>query len=476
MISAPKLDPGLKPGLVSQFYANQGWNIPHDPRFNDKFQYLAKIVCAVGDKFYVKNRNGTWEVVTNKAHTTARVFQEHGGTVSLGGVQKIIDLDDVKAFMAVGIVHFHDTIYAPLEGDFLWFNGERRLNIYKDNRLAGDTDHIANCEEFLKVVRNSLCNAPDELPLEGMLEEIWSDRPTPFRWVMHWLAARYQMPGYTTQTNLWFCGKRGTGKGSLMSVLRMVFGASAVGKIDASDVSRGWSGSLFGADIIEWDEFKGTGWYDLNRFIKEKTGNETFSITKRNIGDVLQPMVAGHIMSTNEDHPMFVESDDRQNCFIATTKLDEWKTKAKALWDAGTNEIVDPLIPSGMAALFNSIELDLPFIRSPLATDLKASLADYFADDSIKAWLTEMTERSIGFETPSWEDLHHNYRQFCLNHTSSKPKDLKTFKKAMLDEKHAEEAFGKRKQPDGTRKSYRYVRLACLHAEQEAELLTLVAS
>lgn len=452
---------------------NVGWNIPSDPRHSPKFAYLARIVCSVRDVYYVRSHSGQWEEVKTKPNTIARVFQEHGGAQLIGGTQQVIDLDTIKAFLSTGIQSYRALTYAPGAPEFVTFNGERRLNVWTDLRIDGDADDIEATEEFLKIIRNSLCGADDELPLPEMLDEIMSDRQTPFRWVMHWLACRYQRPGYTPQTNLWFCGRRGTGKGSLMSVMRAILGPKSVSKIDKADIARGWSDSMFGADLIEWDEFKGAGWHDFSNLIKEKTGNESYLVTSRNVGSVLQPAVGFHIFTTNERLPIFVEQDDRQNSFIATTENLAWSARAKALWDE--NNELDPRIIPGFAALLNAIEIDLAFIRSPIITALRTKLADHFTDTTIPDWIdTYVNDHPISF--PKWAELHESYGEFVRKHCSTRPLDLKAFRAAMEDGGFAKEVVRKEfvgNHPE--RKSVRYVRLTQRGDDQpEAEIVSLL--
>lgn len=469
MISPKKTESFFNQTLAKEFsFASQGWANKSDLRYSPKFVYLAERVCAVGDRFFIKNpRNQAWEEVSNKAHATTRVFQEHGGVRVIDGIQQIVGLDDVKAFFAVGIIHFRAVTYAPGMPEFIWFNEDRRLNVYVDRRIDGDIDHIAYAEEFLKVIRNSLCDAGAEIGLDDMIAEIMGSEPTPFRWVIHWLAARYQMPGFVPQTNLWFCGARGTGKGSIMAVMRQIMGPKAVGKADANDIGRGWTTSLFGAEIIEWDEFKGNGWHDFNRLIKEKTGNQTYSTTQRNVGDVLHPAVAFHMFSTNDPFPIFVEKDDRQNTFLKTNATAHWKARAKGLWTP-TGELVEPRIVTGFAALLNAVDVDIAFIKTPLITALKTNLANHFDDDTIQQWLESVKDNAVGWETPSWEDLHREYRAYCQNHTSTKAVDLKTFKATMLEAGHAKATVGKKRMVDGSRKSVRYVKLAIFGDDDDA--------
>jgi hypothetical protein len=433
-ISTPKPGSGIKQSLFQPYtFQDKSWSDPTDPN-HAKYSYLADKCVLVGETYYVRDKlTRAWTTVSKRG-VIAKLLTEWGGFITTNGNSFAITQDEIKQYLRAGIPAVDGITYAPGASDFLTFKGSKRLNLYTDNRLAGDTDHIANAEEFLKVIRNSLCAAPDELPLDAILAEINGTESTPFRWVMHWLAARYQRPGYAPFTNLWFIGPlRGVGKGTLISAMDGVLGGAAVGKVSQEDIARGWTNSIFGHEFVEWDEFDGGGWYDFLRLIKRVSGNPTFLANTRNIGSNEHPAIAMHIFSTNDDTPIRVEEHDRQNTFIATTTRQAWADRARALWDAETREFVDPHLVSGFAALLNAIEIDFKCINHPLKTALREELREAF-EDNVRQWFSEAGEilwDNAGGKPIPWDDLHTAYSDFVRDHCNTKRDDLKEFKRKL---------------------------------------------
>jgi hypothetical protein len=278
---------------------------------------------------------------------------------------------------------------------------------------------------------------------------------------MHWLAARYQRPGYAPQTNLWFIGPlRGVGKGTLVSVMKNVLGGKAVGKANQLDIQKGWTDSLFGYELIEWDEFKAAGgWFETSNLIKAQTGNETIQINARNVGGSTQPAVAMHIFSTNDEKPMRVEEWDRQNTFVATTGDPAWAGRAKALWNEETREFHDEELVSGFAALLNEIEVDYKFICRPFGTEKRAELRDAFGC-SVGKWFRDADLEDLRNGLIELEALHRQYRDWVKDHLHARPEDIDEFKRKMMTGgwmKAVTTTTGSRS--DGTRRSIRAVRL-----------------
>jgi hypothetical protein len=473
-ISTPKQGTGISHSLVQQYdYAlDMAWANPQDPSHSyfPKFSYLTQYAVQVGDRFYLRDKTtGRWTDFGARESDARRILMnQRGGAQSLGGVLQIITEDDIKLFFTRGMLRLEGTIYAPGCSDFVIFGYEKRLNVYTDKRKAGDTDHIPHSEELLKVIRNSLCAEPDEISLAEMIEEIASARETAFRWTMHWLAARYQMPGYAPQTNLWFIGKRrGMGKGTLVSAMRELLGGHTVGKASQEDIAKGWTDCLLGKELVEWDEFKSPGgWREFGNLLKEKTGNPILTVNRRNVGVSTHPAVAMHIFSSNEDKPILVEEHDRQNTFIETCDDPTWMARAKALWNQTTREFTDPNMTSGFAALLNETEIDVPFVCAPLMTPKRAYLLGV-SEDTVKRWVESggaddhrSEEKPNG--TPSrWEDLHDAYKEWVRDRTHNKPEDLKGFKQAMKNHGYAaaEDEVRKVRQDGGPRKSMRLAKL-----------------
>jgi len=481
-ISNPNRGTGIRSSLVTSYdYAQDvSWANPQDPSYGNfaKFDYLTQFAVQVGDTYFLRDKTtNRWTPHGSKEADVRRILMmQRGGVVQIKGTNHVISNDDIKQFLSTGMLRLEGTIYAPGCPDFVIFADEKRLNTYTDKRSAGDTDHITNTEEFLKVIRNSLCNEPDELDLKAMIDEINSRHSTPFRWVMHWLAARYQMPGFAPQTNLWFIGKRrGTGKGTLVSAMRAILGGQAVGKASQEDIAKGWTDCFLNKELMEWDEFKAPGgWRDFNNLLKEKTGNSTITVNRRNVGVSTHPAVAMHIFASNEDKPILIEEHDRQNTFIETCDDARWVVRAKALWDQTTREFVDPDMTSGFAALLNEIEIDVPFICSPLMTPKRAYLLG-ISEDTVKQWVESggadiyRSDDEPNGGMPTWEALHDDYKDWVRDRTHNKPEDLKGFKQKMREHGYAaaNDPCRKVKLPDGKRKSMRVAKLSLPIADKE---------
>jgi hypothetical protein len=285
------------------------------------------------------------------------------------------------------VVTFDGLAYIPLYPRQVWFNGQRLVNTWTEKRVAGRTEDIEALGDFLRMVRMSLCGETDEKTLDEMIREITGSEPTPLRWVMHWLAVPFQRPGMITQTNLWFIGRRGTGKGTLVAVMNRLLGT--VGKVSDEEIKRGWTDHLFGFTLAEWDEFEDT-WHSFLSRIKKITGNDKVSFTKRNVGTWEHPNVSQHIFSTNQAKPVQVEADDRQNTYLATSSNWEyWQEWVRdTFWDASTNDLRDHRIVTGMGALLGTLKIDWKFIKQPLRTDLRAQYVEAF-QDGIEVWYAE---------------------------------------------------------------------------------------
>lgn len=432
-LSHPKPGTGIKQSLLQNYaFEDQAW--ANSAQLDDaKFAHLSRHCVLVGDGIYILDKHtGAW-VPVSRMGALPKLLNERGGMVPLNGYNAMITKDDIKTFLAQGVVSFVSITYAPGAGDFVIFQDQKRLNLYRDRRLEGDTDDIAATTEFLKVIRNSLCAEHDEIGLDDMLAEIHGAEQTLFRWVLHWLAARYQKPGYAPQTNLWFIGPlRGVGKGTLVSAMSVILGARSVGKANQLDVAKGWTDSLFGKELVEWDEFKAPGgWVETGNVIKAMTGNETIQINTRNVGGTTHPAVAMHIFSTNDDKPMRVEEWDRQNTFVSTTANPAWAARAKALWDEESREFCEPRTVSGFAALLNEIEVDYRFICRPFFTKKREELLDAFGC-SVRRWFLGADLEALRGATRSIEDLHSIYREWVREHLHSKPEDIEEFRRKML--------------------------------------------
>src|SRR4051812_14120690 len=162
-VSIPKSGTGIKASLVKPYNMTDiAWSNPQDVNFL-KFSYLTGFCVQVGEHFYIRDKETLqWTKYATKESAKRALAQQRGGQVTLGAYTHIITGDDIRLFFAVGLVELSNTIYAPGCGDFVLYKKQKRLNIYKDHRLDGDTDHLSDAEEMLRIIRNSLCAESDE--------------------------------------------------------------------------------------------------------------------------------------------------------------------------------------------------------------------------------------------------------------------------------------------------------------------------
>jgi len=439
--------------IVKPYVFDDIWHT--DPsKFRPDFAFLADRCCSIKSNYYVKLK-GTWYQRTKQA-AVADLFSYYQGFQTLKGVDYDITLQTIGAFLKCAVPSMDNTTYAPLMPDYVVFNGEKRLNLYVDNRMIGDDDDIEDATELMAVIRNSLCGEKEEASLPEMLREIADGGDTEFRWFMHWLAFRVQNPGANCQTNVWFMGGRGTGKGTTVKALKAISGS--MGKADTADVERNWFDSIAYHDFIEWDEFKGNGWYNFLDTIKRITANSTLNVTSRHVGAVLQPAVSSNMFTTNNEHPLKIEKDDRQNTLIKTLDDDAWKVRAKAL-NMNLTEKQKNKMYSGMAAILHSIDVDEEFIQRPLMTATRATQVKFHNVNIMEEWLKELMEGTyvLGDDHPKMVHLHTSYMQYAKAHYPKvQSLDIGSFTDQLL----ADENVAKRHVTTVNGKAVRYIRIA----------------
>src|SRR5436190_10170817 len=158
-----------------------GWKIP---------SFLAERCVAIGKDNVKIKVDGVWKTQPRK-QAIATLFQNYG----LKLTYLDIDLGMIKTFMQEGIQHIDGEGIFPGCAEFVLFENQIFLNTWKDLRLSPVTTNIREAETILRIIRENLCDLPPA-SLKEMVEEIKGEEPTVFRWVMHWLAAVYQRPGY----------------------------------------------------------------------------------------------------------------------------------------------------------------------------------------------------------------------------------------------------------------------------------------
>ncbi|QQP93539.1 hypothetical protein IGS68_33505 (plasmid) [Skermanella sp. TT6] len=460
---------GLKTDMVQEYnFEDQTWNQPGHVNHHEWFQFLSTRAVAVAGQYWLRDRRtGTWNRYNSKETFRAQIVSQYTGVQDWPTGPLFFDVDVINQYLSLAMPVYEALIYAPGVGEQVVFDDRKRLNVFVNNRLRGETDDIPAAEELLKIIRNSLCAEPKEIGLEAMLKEIREAR-TLFAWVIHWLAARYQRPGFTSQTNLWLIGRaRGIGKSSLVGLMRYLLGSATVQKVVEEEITRGWDDFMFGKELVEWDEFGGKTYHDYSNYIKLKTGNDTVTLTTRGMGIANHLAVAMHIFTTNNEKPMMVDAEDRQNTYVQTTEDPDgiWRKRASALWNSTDNSLVDRRIATGFAAILATVEIDYDFIRKPFQTELRAKLVENFSS-TIGQWIDEEQETLVedwGNRFRKWAEMHGAYADWAKLHTKARPEDLKTFKVQMVkfwkEKTGGDVVEGVGKDGFNNRKSFRGVKL-----------------
>src|SRR5690349_8192415 len=153
-LSTPKPGTGIKLSLFKPYqFQDQAWADPSHFH-HAKFAHLAHHCVLVGESYFVRDKlTGYWRKVS-KTGVIPKLLNERGGTVPLNGALVAITKDDFGSFLCHGIVSFDAVTYAPGAGDFVLFQHEKRLNLYRDQRVDGDTDdlpHIGSLRVSLRV-------------------------------------------------------------------------------------------------------------------------------------------------------------------------------------------------------------------------------------------------------------------------------------------------------------------------------------
>lgn len=277
------------------------------------------------------------------------------------------------------------TISIPLGPKYVTLNGSTALNTWVDEMITGDVKHLNDGKAILRMIYRCLC-AGEQLDTDSvkecdmLLQQVIDDQWTnlDFRFVMNWLAALVQRPGYNITSNLWLCGTReGVGKGTLVKIMKEILGASSVGKLNISEVERGWNDHLQGKQLVEIDEFEEKGKMtkkDWNTWIKANTCEPVLSIAKRNSSSYTVINVSNFIITTNEEEPLWLGKSDRRNQFVRTWDSPKAVAMASALRGAVD---IDPIRwAKGLAYILERVTVDWKFISKAHINDFKQEIID----------------------------------------------------------------------------------------------------
>ena len=389
------------------------------------FEFLARRCVALGDSYWIQS-GSCWEPHT-KATARAALIQQFLSV----NTTPTITAADIRNFLGDGIVRFHGTGVFPGSPQFVWFQGRRYLNVWVDERIAPEIDHVCSAEILLRIIRENLCGL-DPISMEEMILECNGEPPTIFQWVMHWLASIYLRPGHHIGVALWFLGPNmGIGKGTIIGVIRKLLGAQWVGKASTEEMSRGWTDFLAGKLVVEADEFEVGTRTALNRLYKQWLGNEILELSKRHVGSFTIPNCLNHIMTTNEIHPIQLDRNDRRHTIIHTSDDRSRNALATAFHKLGKEEKLAAI--QGLAAILAAINIDDDLISKPFPTEHRAALISWSAS-AVERWFAakdacwaigdRRNAQELYQDFLSWAESHDRRAKDCISNAVSFGKEM----------------------------------------------------
>lgn len=406
----------MKCGVDSNVFAtynfeDQAWGVSGAVGYSASSVFLANLCVAKssGGYFVRDGVTGGWTPVGNHKLAINKIVGEWTGKgpVTLAdGSKQVLGRKEVTEFINDVCPILEDVISIPMGPPLVVYDGSKRLNIFVNKIREGIDENIHQTEELLRLIRQALCNQEGEKTLEEMIDEINDPNGSKeFRFVIHWLASIYQNPGINLQTNLWFVGqKKGIGKGTLMRVLKTVFG-SAFGQASQQDWERGWNDFIEGKVIVEADEFKASSKVDFNLLIKKETTNTTVMINKRNTSSYPAPNVSNWIFTTNDEEPIIMEDDDRRNVIVQTTNDHRWTDRSIAFnnWlDDGANSLA---VATGFAGLLRAVAVDVTLVKRAFETEIRRDMRDS-SKNAAEVWIEQADENNLRGREYSPEDLY----------------------------------------------------------------------
>lgn len=215
------------------------------------------------------------------------------------------------------------------------------------------------------------------------------------RWVLHYIADAVQRPTEPSPpTAIAIRGPQGQGKSFLFKFLEAIFGLAAREVAEAERLLTRFNRSLAGCTIIGAEEAIFSGDPRLAQALKTFISSNLWTYEEKHKAVVQMKNVHRLIATTNSEHAVLIEDDDRRWTIIEVqkrwdTQTDEGKREASAFWEPfyaflrgdGPGIVLDYLL---------KLEVDRDLIR--FAHTNRAKAEDKIMSDPVLAWLDEVAE------------------------------------------------------------------------------------
>ena len=179
----------VDPNLYSDYdFSDLLWY--SDTQKRPAYEHLARnCIQTSAGSFMVRNHNDTWAHCPNVASATSALYNLWSCSAAV-----IITSDTVRGFFKDGLIVFGQPILIPNGPEFVWFGGERRLNVWVDKReeiLIPNVD-LERSFDIFRLIHGAICANEEDVTFEQLMAELNSDTPSEFRWICHWIANMYQ--------------------------------------------------------------------------------------------------------------------------------------------------------------------------------------------------------------------------------------------------------------------------------------------
>ena len=232
---------------------------------------------------------------------------------------------------------------------------------------------------FLRYVNDVLCSGDADLA----------------RWVFHYIADAVQRPTEPSPpTAIAIRGPQGQGKSFFFKFLKAIFGRSAREVAEAERLLTRFNRSLAGCTIVGAEEAIFSGDPRLAQALKTFISSDLWTYEEKHKAAVEMKNVHRLISTTNSEHAVLIEDDDRRWTIIEVQKrwdmqTDEGKREASAFW-APLYACKDGDGPAIVLDYLLKFEVDRDLIRFAHTNQAKAD--DKIMSDPVLAFLHETAE------------------------------------------------------------------------------------
>ncbi len=215
------------------------------------------------------------------------------------------------------------------------------------------------------------------------------------RWVLHYLADAVQRPTEPSPpTAIAIRGPQGQGKSFLFKFLKAIFENAAREVAEAERLLTRFNRSLAGCTIIGAEEAIFSGDPRLAQALKTFISSDLWTYEEKHKAVVQMKNVHRLIATTNSEHAVLIEDDDRRWTIIEVqkrwdTQTDEGKREASAYWEP-FYEFLRGDGPAIVLGYLLKLEVDRDLIR--FAHTNRAKADDKIMSDPVLAFLHEVAE------------------------------------------------------------------------------------